>query len=113
MIANEIIKKKSVSELIKPKVTIFFILISNIKNKNNPNKKIIKGILFPEKSIPVAKTHIIIIAMGYLVYLLFFNISEAKSIEKIENLCMKFPAINSVPKKLELCDCRLFKPIIL
>ena len=45
-------------------------------------------------------------------YFLFFNKNVPKSTEKIENLCMKFPAINSLPKKPELDPSKLFKPNI-
>jgi hypothetical protein len=85
----------------------------NKKISNNPNTNKINGILFPENSMPIPKTHITIVVKIYLAPLLFFNVKAVQSIEKKANLCIKPPAINSSSKNPELFKSRLSKPIIL
>ena len=89
-------------KLIKLTNNIFFIFIFVKKIRNNPNKNKIKGILFPEKSIPKPRAVIVKKININLPYLFFSNNKDEKNIAKNANLCIKLPAIGSSPKKLEL-----------
>ena len=58
---------KKINKTIKLTDSTFFNLLSNKKISNNPNTNKINGILFPAKSIPVAKIHITTIVEKNLV----------------------------------------------
>ena len=85
-----------------PVNSIFFNLLLNKKIKNNPNKNVINGILFPENIIATPKTHIANMTNKNIKFFLFFSEKATKNIEKNENFLIKSPAINSSPKNPEL-----------
>ena len=93
-------------------IIIFFKLFLNRKININPKINKTNGILFPESKMPVPNTHTVNVVNKNLVIFLSFNKNVMKNIEKKEKFFIYPPAINSSPKKPELCRARPLIPIV-